>query len=261
MSSTSTHSTNTDLQRIPFRQLFDYGRLVLADVRMAVAFTREARADLNLGDEVPGALLDPDDIFWQLSFSLDLFYNHVVAELFVSVGDFPTADATNTRPWPSPRSGSDCRRSFGATVLRHLAIDIREHELISKATPSGLTSPQLPPDWFILRLVSACQAFRDLEGAPDQARSEPDHTRHLPSLPANGNGQAEHAHSFHSVSDIAKIAGLSNTEAEAFRRRVERWRAENTTSSGKDWSEVPDARPRSPKYLYRYGAVKHLIPR
>ena len=52
--------------------------------------------------------------------------------------------------------------------------------------------------------------------------------------------------------DIARALGLA---AEALRRRLDRWRAKN----GDGWQEITEPKRHEPKYVYRIGAVRHVL--
>lgn len=54
-----------------------------------------------------------------------------------------------------------------------------------------------------------------------------------------------------------KLAQLCGVPRDALRTRLNRWRAKNLLS--KDWAENSDRGVREPKYLYRVGAVRHII--
>ncbi len=53
----------------------------------------------------------------------------------------------------------------------------------------------------------------------------------------------------------AKLAEVFCIPPEALRLRLNRWRETNHEG----WIENPDRKPREPKYLYRVGAVRHII--
>lgn len=53
----------------------------------------------------------------------------------------------------------------------------------------------------------------------------------------------------------ADIARRNDLNSEALRKRLERWR--KTHDEG--WIEVSDRKPHEPQYLYRVGAVQHIL--
>ena len=53
----------------------------------------------------------------------------------------------------------------------------------------------------------------------------------------------------------SRLAALFDVPADALRSRLNRWRAQNAAG----WIENPDRSSRDSKYLYRVGAVRHLI--
>lgn len=54
-----------------------------------------------------------------------------------------------------------------------------------------------------------------------------------------------------------QLAEMFDRKPESVRKRLERWRKRNLGSDS--WMENAEAGPRSPKYLYRISAVKHIV--
>jgi hypothetical protein len=54
------------------------------------------------------------------------------------------------------------------------------------------------------------------------------------------------------AADIAEAEGVN---FDAFRKRLHRWQRKHDDG----WQQVTDRKPRAPKYLYRVGAIRHLI--
>jgi hypothetical protein len=52
--------------------------------------------------------------------------------------------------------------------------------------------------------------------------------------------------------DLANKLGI---DREALRKRLQRWRRDNMDG----WQEIADAKAREPRYLYRVGAIRHLL--
>ena len=59
-----------------------------------------------------------------------------------------------------------------------------------------------------------------------------------------------------SSATAAKQFGLTPHQKERLRKRLKAWRCPGNC---REWTEVPDAGPRQPKYLYRLGSVRRLI--
>lgn len=53
-----------------------------------------------------------------------------------------------------------------------------------------------------------------------------------------------------------QLAEMFDRKSDPVRKRLDRWRNANF---GKDWMENPDANSRSPRFLYRISAVKHIV--
>jgi hypothetical protein len=59
-----------------------------------------------------------------------------------------------------------------------------------------------------------------------------------------------------SPTTIAARFGLTPKQKERLRHQLGKWR---TPANCREWTEVPDRRPRQPQYLYRLGSVQHII--
>lgn len=53
------------------------------------------------------------------------------------------------------------------------------------------------------------------------------------------------------------LANQFKLASESLRKRLDRWREKH--AAGDDWKEVPERKPREPRYLYRLGAVSPII--
>ena len=56
-----------------------------------------------------------------------------------------------------------------------------------------------------------------------------------------------------------QLADSFGCDYEPLRQRLIRWRNANPSSVNRDWIENAEPGPKSPKYLYRVSAVKHII--
>jgi hypothetical protein len=52
-----------------------------------------------------------------------------------------------------------------------------------------------------------------------------------------------------------ELAAAHNLDAEALRKRLDRWRKTNADG----WQEISEPRSNEPRYLYRVGAIRHLL--
>jgi hypothetical protein len=55
------------------------------------------------------------------------------------------------------------------------------------------------------------------------------------------------------------LARQFKVPTEPLRKALERWRQKHPEGSGRDWSEVADRKPRSPLYVFRVGAILHVV--
>jgi len=61
------------------------------------------------------------------------------------------------------------------------------------------------------------------------------------------------------LADRAGIPEADKLARDSLRKTLEKWRRENISKQGTDWVEVADRKPREPGFLYRLGAVEHLL--
>jgi hypothetical protein len=61
------------------------------------------------------------------------------------------------------------------------------------------------------------------------------------------------------LSDLAEQLNLSRKKKDALRKRVDTWRVKNPKGNGRDWFQVPDPGPRDDRFVYRLGAIRHLL--
>lgn len=128
----------------------------------------------------------------------------------------------------------------------------------SVPTPTGLNSAQpAPEDVEVVRKVAG-----EFGTGTDRGQTNADvHTSDKGAL--SGTDvilDREHGPSHVNVDDdamlpSARLAELFGVDAEALRKRLERWRK----SHGDGWIENTERNSRQPQYLYRVGAVRSVI--
>lgn len=97
------------------------------------------------------------------------------------------------------------------------------------------------------------EAFGAVFGTPRDATPGA-HGRSRPSA-ANNSTQASTATADDSFLSPRKLAEIFGVPADALRSRLNRWRRRNHTG----WIEVEERGSREPRYLYRVGAIRHII--
>jgi hypothetical protein len=83
---------------------------------------------------------------------------------------------------------------------------------------------------------------------------------------ANGTADTDNSRGFDAAAELSKLpdearmthsdlAKKLHLKAEALRKRLDRWRAEN----GSGWEQVNEREARRPQYVYYVGAIRHVL--
>jgi hypothetical protein len=107
--------------------------------------------------------------------------------------------------------------------------------------------------------ADACALVADLleQITPDASRlaQATPNSWTMPSEPPTNKRQLPGDDAWLSPADIRRR--VSSVTGNAINQRLNRWRPKHREGEG--WREVPDRRPREPKYLYRWSAVQNLF--
>ena len=108
-------------------------------------------------------------------------------------------------------------------------------ELAPKVEPTFIPEGPLSLAWRILHSIESQGAARDDGGKAGEPGEAIDDDSHLSPV---------------------KLAKIFRVDAEPLRKRLGRWRRPNNYNG---WIENQDRKPNEAKYLYRVGAVRHII--
>lgn len=166
-------------------------------------------------------------------------------------------------PWASGRMVAVTERGLSLSDRVRRKRELAESDRWARTIQTieiGGTPPNQMSD-AVNALRSAVQsALAEVESTTPRSGASPQGSPDVPPLRAVNNsrptdpaGTGDDEGMFTS-SDLAERFGVN---AETLRKRLDRWREKNVTS--RDWTENEGATSRDPKYLYRLGAVRHLI--